>query len=167
MSYELIDEKRNIWGCRLGDLTFDIAMEYSANFGPTRTLKDLNAKVEFNTGRIVLNMDNSRYTQNRFNAITFLEADKDEREAMIRSNPEDDFLKGMQRIADAREALWAKEITNNYIVCDQNYEPNPFILDRIAKQNPRALAALYEYGFIQGKRAERARRKKAKRKSPL
>lgn len=167
MSYTLIDEKRNIWGCKLEDLTFDIAMEYSAKFGPTRTLKDLNAQVEFNTGRIILNMDNSRYTQNRFNAIAFLEADKDEREAMIRSNPGDSFLKCMQEIVDAREALWAKEITSNYIVCDQNYEPNNFIIDRIVKQNPRALEALYEYGFIQGKRAERARRKKANKKSPL
>lgn len=159
MAYTLIDEKRNIWGCRLGDLTFDIAMKYSAKFGPTRTLKDLNAQIEFNTGRIILNMDNSRYTQNRFNAIAFLEANKAEREAMIKSNPDDPFFKCMQEIVDAREALWIKEITRNYIVCDKNYEPNDFIIDRLVRSNPNAFHALYEYGFIQGKRAERTRRK--------
>lgn len=160
MAYTLIDEKRNIWGCRLGDLSFDTAKEYLEIYGETRTLKDLNAYVEIETGRIILNMDNSRYMQNVFDAIAFLEADKAKRDAMIECKPENEkFLRCMRKALAIREALYFKRITKNYPVWDDNYEPNEVVIDHLVKSNPRAFYALYEYGFIQGKRAERARKK--------
>lgn len=84
MSYLLIDEKENIWSCKLEDLTIGLAESFIHQFKGDK-LGTLTLFYDSINDRVVLNSDNPNYAYNLKLVTNYLKATKTKR-ADFRAN---------------------------------------------------------------------------------
>ena len=164
--YEVIDKRLNIKACSTNDLTYDDIQSPLKAFYGKRILNNMTVFCRSSTGEIIVNKDNQHFEDVLEVVTKYLGADDVKREEykfILRSN----FTKDIIDIVDI--ALEYRKKIDFIDMLDHNEVPIEFIptelcfsaINRFKWGLDDLSIALYKYGFIQGKRAERKRRKKA------
>lgn len=163
MKYKDIDEKKGISCCRLNDLiTKQVAVS------PERESTVISSLILFydpEGQKIVLNRDNPNYNLYLTLAEKYLVASPEKRRELAEKIKSED-LKEAIRILDVaieeRESAKILSIIDKMPAFAKEYGLNVRVLATLWRKNPDPLICLHQafaYGFIQGKRMERARRK--------
>ena len=163
MNYEVIDEEQKIAACHIADLTIEQTVSMLKQWEAGAKIGSLTLFYDEQTGYVVLNKDNKRYHTLLGVTREILKADKKNREELERKAPPVIFsvgsLETVLKIAvSKREVLEELEKVGKQGVEKQSFE----VLEAIWKKSPDMfrMAQSYAYGVMQGKRKERAKRKK-------
>lgn len=160
MAYKLLDEKRNIWGCRLEEIPFSRLRHITDTWGddPVNSITFFGE----NDGRIIMNMSHKDFTDNLETFKVFLDASEKTKRIICNEYPENENFMVLQEVVHRREALEIQDLVDfNFTSSKASYSyPNYYFMKLIERKPGRMpLSYMYIYGYIQGKRAERARRK--------
>lgn len=158
--YEVINEELGIKACGLADLTAEQVSHFLGLWEEGAKIGALTAFVENDT--LVLNKNNKMYAAYRDIAEAYMGAD-DERRKEIRKNCQipqmDETFDLMEKCLESRKV--SKELLkaeNNVILNDSSW----MVLYGIRRRYDfmRAVSIAFRYGVMQGKRAERAKKKR-------
>ena len=161
--YEVINEKLGIKGCGLGDLTAEQANHFLGQWEEGATIGTLTLFYNDKTGDIVLNKDNAQYEFYLELAEGYLGASEENREEFREKCPESvrETLTVLENCLRAR--IVNKEffkVEHSPIPCDLPRTVLHEFLNR-SKQYPLfAVLNAFKYGVMQGKKIERAKRKR-------
>lgn len=168
MAYTLIDEKRNIWGCRLEQLPFSKLKHITDTWGddPVNSIVFFGEKEDDGDDiRIVMNMSSEDFENDLGVFQVFMDASKRTRAAILDEYPDSEYLHALNEVLFKREALKISRIIkyNTHVNIKGFISPHRGYFD-LLKKEPFAVALYraYTYGFALGKKSERARRKQAK-----
>lgn len=176
MSYEIINENLGVYSCNVSDLTLEQTKHFLELWNDGSTIGSVTVFFD-NTGRIVINKDHKKFEAYREIIVDYLILPTDQRE-LLRDlakakkaksiievfNVLDSALIYRHKIAEdkAKVELFEpikKILEHSYVPCDKELDMIDLIYTN-SYDRYMARLDLYQYGFIQGKRAERARRKK-------
>lgn len=160
MNYEVIDEEQKIAACHIADLTIEQTVSMLKQWEAGAKIGSLTLFYDEQTGYVVLNKDNKRYHTLLGVTREILKADKKNREELERKAPESllEEITVLKIAASKREVLEELEKVGK-----QGFEKQSFeVLEAIWKKSPDMFGMVqsYTYGVMQGKRKERAKRKK-------
>lgn len=160
--YEVLDKDLMIEACSIGDLTLDQVERFLRLWGDGSEIKSLTLFLK-NDGTIVLNKDNPNYEHYKELVYICLKGDKETREE-LRNRLSDRFGETLNTIESAIK-LRATDKTIGML--KYNFvEPEGIsygVLKKIFDSYDSDVFGLYKVltlGYILGKRADRARRKK-------
>ena len=162
MGYQIVNEKLNIAACSLSDLTIEQAAHFLKQWKYGAKLKELTLFFEHDTGLLVLNKDNPQYNTYLELAEGYMTLDEAQRVKLRKQAPESlrETIYVLDKCLEVRQFLKIKmAMEKTADACQYDYA-----LSRIrceAGDEIELLSKAYSYGLIQGKRAERARRKSA------
>ena len=166
MSYEVIDEEQKIAACNVADLTASQAVSFFKANGADKKIGDFAFFWRKTNGMVVLNKDNPEYEDWLRWVKAWLQFPKSERLKMEQA-VEPRFKRDAERLntcADRREALEEHERLQKHYVDGSAVDVLELIYERSEKrqgfQEYELLMKAYTYGVMQGKRKERARRKR-------
>lgn len=159
--YEVINEELGIKACGLADLTAEQVAHFLGLWEDGARIGTLTVFFESETGDLVLNKDNEMYDTYRDLAENYMSASSEVRRKLQENCPVSmkETLRVMESCLKSRRI--EKEIfraRNNEIAS----EPSRLILNEIFKRYdlPTAVCVAFGYGMMQGKRIERAKRKR-------
>ena len=161
MSYQIVNEKLNIATCSLSDLTIEQATGFLKQWEYGAKLKELTLFFEHDTGRLVLNKDNPQYNTYLELAEGYLVLDEAQRVKKRKQAREclRETIYVLDNCLEARQFLDVKTAMEKTAdACQYGYA-----LRRIrceAADEIDLLSKAYSYGLIQGKRAERTKRRR-------
>lgn len=160
MNYEVIDAEQRIAVCHIKDLTAETVAMFLRQWEQGATIGNLTLFYDRARDYVVLNKDNKRYPKLLELTEEFLTADKAKQEELKEKAPKSvqEEVTILKQAAEKREIQ--KEIK---IIKAQTINlDKENVLEAIWMQAPDVLGILqaYSYGIMQGKRAERARRKR-------
>ena len=161
MAYKMENEELQIASCSIADLTMEQVQHFLKQWHPGDSIGTLTLFFDNETGLLVLNRDNNNYETYEDIVEAYLKASKEEQEEIIEKAP-----KGLEETFTVlnncikcrtigREIERALKNTIDDIVEDE-------VLMEIYKKydNSVAVACIaFRYGVMQGKRAERAKKK--------
>lgn len=160
--YEVLDEELMMEACSIGDLTLDQVERFLRLWGDGHEIKSLTLFLK-NDGTVVLNKDNSRYEFYREIVHKFLEADEEERKEIRNSSPDS----ALETLNTIESAIKLRATNKTMEMLKYNFvEPEGIsygVLKKIFDSYDSDVSGLYKIltlGYILGKRAERARRRK-------
>lgn len=175
MSYQLINKELGIYSCSIEDATGEWYGIYTDTWYEGFKLNDLKIYYNPKTDRITLIKDSKLFESYKKITESYLELNYADRENCYKeSNTES--IKGLFRVLDAalkhREKQKKEEQLNIKLkeikgLLGKQYD-TPYCLfeeitsiydDRPEGSKSLSLIDVYNYGFIQGKRAERAKKK--------
>lgn len=160
MNYEVIDEEQKIAACHIADLTIEQTASMLKQWEAGAKIGSLTLFYDERTGYVVLNRDNKRYHTLLGVTKEILRADKKNREALERKAPESllEEITVLKEAVSKREVLEELEKISRQVFERQSFE----VLEAIWRKSPDmfGMAQSYTYGVMQGKRKERARRKR-------
>lgn len=174
MAFEVIDKKLRIYSCSIGDLTVDQAVSMLALWEKGAQISSLTCFYDASRCGIVLNRDNRDFDMYCKMAKAYLGADEKKRNRLDKklhgfSNKSVlEVLQVFKHALSHREIDMELFILRNFDFDEAGFYMHPEIRKRIKEKNKgdvnfgmdSCILEGYEYGFIQGKRAERARRKR-------
>ena len=165
MKYEIVNEKLNIKACTIGDLTFEQVRSFLEARNDGSSISTLTAFIDEEDEALVLNKDDKRYDLYLAMCEKYLST-TDEKRTNFREKSKDnphfntvcllDKLIEMRRVGEIMKMLGNQK---------EKYADYPkHVFDGIIKKYDFSderfhMWKAYTYGIIQGKRAERARRK--------
>lgn len=159
--YEVINEELGIKACGLADLTAEQVSHFLGLWEDGARIGTLTVFFESETGDLVLNKDNEMYDTYRDLAENYMSASSEVRRELQENCPTSmkETLRVMESCLKSRRI--EKELfraRNNEITS----EPSRLILNEIFKRYdlPTAVCVAFRYGMMQGKRMERAKRKR-------
>ena len=161
MSYEIINEELKIAACNIGDLTLGMTRAILKNWSDGISIEELTVFTDNVSGYLVLNKGFRYYDLLLTTAEKYLVADVEERRK-IRNEAPDCFKCSIDVIQKFRvEKIISREISHasRGYICDRDRRIINEITDREANDYIKAIKA-FRYGMMQGKRAERAKKKK-------
>lgn len=168
MSYELINEDLGVYSCNILDLTLEEACYFTELWNDGSSIESLTV---FNDtdGRIVINKDHKQFETFKKMVLDYMQLTEEEREeieASIKSESIksifriiDNVLKYRERKKEDEEFAYLKKMLEQ-----QSYfwDANKTIQRLYNSYEPGlecfGLCNIYNYGVIQGKRAERAKK---------
>lgn len=159
--YEIINEELKIAACNIGDLTLGMTQAILKNWSDGISIDELTLFTDNASGYLVLNKGFEHYDLLLATAERFLVADAEEREEIKDKAPE--CFKAS--IAVMQKFRVQKIINREIFRASRGYIYNRDmrIVTEIVEREPSkygtALKA-FRYGMMQGKRAERAKKKK-------
>ena len=168
MKYNLVNKELRIFSCSVSDLTMQQVNSFLEQWNHDAKIGELTLFYEKKTDSLVLNRDNKNYDTYLEIAEAYLKLDDEKLEDLPTQGlggmeETIDLLQqcrqrrkalqvlkilefhGMKGFAGTKECAVFKELITRF----NNREDLPFLLSHI-----------FNYGFIQGKRVERARRRK-------
>lgn len=160
MSYNVIDKQLGIYSCSIKDLTVREAACFLEQWEDGATLSDLT--LFLSEGRLVINEDNTGFNQYVELARIYLQA-SDKKCEQIQQSASVEMEESLRILKHYREKQVLRE--NLRILGKQPVAAYDNALVSIARESSaKSWFALvnncYNWGVIQGKRSERAKRKK-------
>ena len=160
--YEVINAELGIKACGLADLTAEQVNHFLGLWEDGAKIGTLTVFFESETGDLVLNKDNEMYDTYRELAHTYMGASPECRKEIWKNCPVpqvSETLKVMENCLKFRKT--EKELfraRSNYIT----NKPSRMILSEIQKRYDLAgaVSVAFRYGIMQGKRMERAKKKR-------
>lgn len=160
--YEIIDKNLMVEACNTGDLTLDQVERFLRSWGDGSEIRSLTLFLK-NDGTVVLNKDNPQYKFYKRLAHSFLECNEERRKEL-----HDEFSDCCGETLNTLESAIKLRATNKTMeMLKYNLvEPegiNYGVLKKIFDSYSSDVFGLYKVltlGYILGKRAERARRKR-------
>lgn len=161
MSYEVISKENMIEACNVGDLTLDQVQSFLRLWGDNSSIATLTLFLK-KDGTVVLNKDNKEYEFYKELSCKYLNSSDEKREVFKEKAPECyretlNTLESALKTRKTNELL--KVLKYNFAEVDNiSYG----ILQKVFEDyESRAMGffKIFTLGYIQGKRAERARRK--------
>ncbi|WP_455717157.1 hypothetical protein [Anaerosporobacter sp.] len=160
--YKMINEELRIASCKLGDLTMEQTQSILAQFKGD-VLSTLTGFYTRGDDLFVINSENSDYDFYLLTAESYLSANDEERAAIkkkILSQGIKEFLSLLDITVNYRKTLQLKLMTGN-MPTEDYINAIPILRDlNIMRNSDFKEMNAFMYGYIMGKRAERARRKK-------
>lgn len=162
--YEVIDEKLNLFACNIADLTVGQINCMLKLFGDNSAIGTLTLFYDRDCGRIVLNKDHAKYEFYLDLCREYLVADEDARAKVYEKCESKEIIEALSVLNDAIGDIKVKKIMD-MLKMQQSIPDGYGIGIRLVKELEKlddffSIARAYKYGIIQGKRMERARRKK-------
>lgn len=161
MSYEIIDKKLKIEACNIGDLTLDQMNGFLRLWDDGSTIDTLTLFLK-KDGTVVLNKDNKNYGFYKELVFKFLKSNDDEKEILCEKMSKccSETLKVFHRACSIRKTdeLFRILDYNFAIVEGVSFDVLEKILCSYGGEG-YGLHKIFTLGYIEGKRAERARRK--------
>lgn len=157
MAYEVINEKLKVEACRIGDLTMDQVESFLKLWGDGEKIETLTL-FSRRDGTIVLNRDNKNYPYYKDIVEAYLEFDEDTRKKMEVPEGARETLRVLDRAIEQRKLIEVLDMLKYSYIGEVPRE----IIQSIFQKYDSGLIGLcrvFIYGVIEGKRAERARRK--------
>lgn len=157
MAYEVINEKLKVEACRIGDLTMDQVESFLKLWGDGEKIETLTL-FSRRDGTIVLNRDNKNYPYYKDIVEAYLEFDEDTRKKMEVPEGARETLRVLDRAIEQRKLIEVLDMLKYSYIGEVPRE----IIQSIFQKYDSGLIGLCQvfiYGVIEGKRAERARRK--------
>ena len=154
MAYEVINEKLKVEACRIGDLTMDQVESFLKLWGDGEKIETLTL-FSRRDGTIVLNRDNKNYKDI---VEAYLEFDEDTRKKMEVPEGARETLRVLDGAIEQRKLIEVLDMLKYSYIGEVPRE----IIQSIFQKYDSGLIGLCQvfiYGVIEGKRAERARRK--------
>lgn len=177
MSYELINKDLNIWSCSISDLTIEEVNCFLSQWGKEDKISSLTIFHVPTDDKLVINRDTKAF--NTYVKLTqnYLIFDDEERAAYKKALSEEEFEKVEARttisefISVLDSAILSRKMKNLINVLGKQ----PCRLDKIkefkylinnsdVKDIYWVMVEIYSYGYIEGIRAERTRRKASTKK---
>lgn len=162
MSYRIENEELQIASCSIADLTVEQIKQVLDQWGEGASLKTLALFLDRENGLLVLNSDNPNFETYKEIAENFISMDKSKRSEAIKKIPES-MKKTMGILNDYIEK---REIDKEIDRASRSDLPpdNCIVINEICRRyhnEPIFIAAqAFSYGLMQGKRMERAKRKR-------
>lgn len=164
--YKIIDEKLHLASCSIADLTIQQVTSFLEQWEHGAHIGGLTLFFDATENLVVLNRDNKNYATYLSIAQEYLKADSEDREKFADEAP-DGLKETIQVLEHASQHIRMqnkyKIIASHHPVVMADSEAGKFIdflLKRHSDLPVIAMSCIYNYGVIQGKRAERARRKR-------
>lgn len=166
MAYELINEELNVWSCCIADLTMEQVNSFLSQWEPGAKIGTLTVfKEEYMPGnwRLVINRDNDKFEQFEKFVPRYLQA-SEEKKAELHEKIilHKSMLQVMDNYLRDRENAAIMEILRHQseAIPDEYYMKASLAFILAQKDKYVGVTRAFEYGFIQGKRCERKRRRK-------
>lgn len=166
--YKIIDEKLRLASCSLSDLTMQQVTYFLEQWEHDAQIGSLTLFYDKGKDLLVLNKDNEYFDSYLGLAEAFLKADREKVQEFIDKIPSEccgtlEILRNTKRYRKIKEELRINDKQEN-AGCNGTYLSDVFN-EIIRKSNGNnypwfLMSQAYTYGVIQGKREERARRKK-------
>lgn len=164
MCYEVINRELKIEACNIGDLTLDQVQRFLRLWGDNSSIITLTMFLK-NDGTVVLNKDNKEYEFYKELSYKFLSSNDEKREMFKEKVPEC-YRETLNTLESALKIRRTKELLRvlkyNFAEVDNiSYG----VLKRIFEDyesGAMGLFKIFTLGYIEGKRAERTRRKEKK-----
>jgi hypothetical protein len=172
MSYEAINQQLGVYSCSIADLTMDQVSSFLGQWNDGSSIGSLTAFYD-NSGNIVINKDRKNYEKLRDFVTAYMEATEEGKNKVIEAfkvngansviTVIDNALLYRSWLAEkkAEDDLWKstkKMLGKQYIPGEKELD----LIDKIyseARDMFSARVDIYNYAFIQGKKAERSRKK--------
>lgn len=168
MKYNLVNKELRIFSCSISDLTIQQAASFLEQWEHGAKIDELTLFYEKETDSLVINQDNKDYKKYLDIAEIYLTLDDDKLQEFSMNMPEGakETVTLLQRCRQRRKTLQMLNIlkyqyvrgfpgTEEYAIFEELKEKN-----KNEHTSPFILSDVFSYGFIEGKRAERARRRK-------
>ena len=168
MKYQMVNEKLNIASCSIADLTLGQVTCILNQFEDDAPIDTLTLFYDKNADIVVLNKDNENFNIYLGLAEAFLKSDRKKAQEFVDEIPSG-CGETLEVLRDAKRARKIKEELRinghqGIVGCDGTYLRDVFNEIRrksVGFSHPMFLMSqAYTYGVIQGKREERARRKR-------
>lgn len=166
MKYKKVNEELRIFSCELSDLTSEQAEHFLRLWEDGATLGMLSLFYDPEEDALVLNRSNRKFSEYLEMAEFVLSANEEELDIFEKSLPDstkETFYvikncKHKRNIKKEIQIIWKQEI-----ICSDT--PEAEVLKKLASDNDSIalLSLVYNYGFIQGKRAERKKHRHLQR----
>ncbi len=163
MAYKMENEELQIASCSIADLTMEQAQQFTEQWGDSSGIETLTLFYEKETGFLVLNKDNGKYGMYKEIAEAFLSTSKSGRRELMEKAP--DGMRETLRILDSciRDRTIMRDVfrAKKGVILDDDMDVLGEIYSR-CKDGEFAISLMhaFNYGVMQGKRAERLRKKK-------
>lgn len=173
MSYQVINEQLGIQSCDIEDLSEETKAEYAKNY-ENEKIETLTMIYNPTTDILTLNHNHKDFELFKLVAETYLDVSEEERRILRENIPDSisETIQMLDKVLKMRLRIHADEIALeiNKMIDRQKIGPyvNQYpIIEELRKINKNRDDSLIEYapfmfGYIQGIRAERARRKKVR-----
>lgn len=170
MCYSMLNEKLRIQACNTKDLALDTKKEYEEQFNGGK-IESLTFFYDPRSDVITINLDNERHEFYNYIIVNYLEFDEDKRKRMkeeVSSRSLSKTLDLIDTVVKRRETLKKDNEARRIIKMLQAQGMDTFlnamdILDAFERVDKHYYSFrdydAFMYGYIEGKRAERARRK--------
>lgn len=161
MSYEIINEELKIAACNIGDLTLGMTQAILKNWPDGISIEELTLFTDNVSGYLTLNKEFKYYDLLLSTAGKYLIADVEERKE-IRDKAPECLKSSIAVIQKFRvEKIISREISHasRGYICNRDRRIINEITDRETSEYMKVINA-FRYGMMQGKRAERAKKKK-------
>lgn len=169
MSYEVVNEKLGIMSCCIEDLTAKQIDSFYAKLGENMKIETLAVFYDSEGQNVVLNRNNPQYDSYLQFTEAYLEADPESRVEAVKML-KSERLKSISEVLDV--AIEERDCTKMMLILGKTpvsifrYGLNGKIFKELIQKEPDRIWNMYQafvYGVIQGKRAERKRRKEGKK----
>ena len=157
MAYEVINEDLKVEACGIGDLTLSQIESFLKLCGDGEKIETLTLFSK-QDGTIVLNRDNKNYQYFKDIVEAYLEFDEETRKSMEVPEGARETLRVLDRAIERRKLIEVFDILKYSYISEVPCE----IIQSIFQKYDSGLIGLCQvfiYGVIEGKRAERAKRK--------
>lgn len=162
--YELINEEYRIASCRIGDLSGEQAAAMLEQFGGSR-LATLTVFYDQGEDMLVLNREHRYYEQHRRIVELYMQSPEEAQE-LFDGQGESKPIEELRHVLDS--CILARHNSREMFILGRHkvytdYDITYSMLQAIRKNHgnygePWLMYMVYQYGVIQGKRADRARR---------
>lgn len=161
MKYQMVNEELQIASCSIADLTAKQAQQFTEQWGEDASLGTLTLFYEPSNGLLVLNRDNKHYNKYKDIAECYLSGNDKQRKELRNKAPES-MQETLQVLETCANSVFAKKeifrARNNFI---RDETSRKVVEEIIRNYDPYVIGMMaFRYGMMQGKRAERARKKK-------
>lgn len=164
--YKSINEELRIFSCSVSDLTVQQVVSFLEQWEHGAKIGELTLFYEKETDSLVINQDNKSYKKYLDIAESYLTLDDDKMQEFFTNIPEGmkETVALLQRCRQRMKVLQILNILKyqHVIGCPGTEEHAVFkeLKEKNKDEYIFLLSDVFSYGFIQGKRAERARRRK-------
>ena len=168
MKYNLVNKELRIFSCSVSDLTVQQVVSFLEQWEHGAKIGELTLFYEKETDSLVINQDNKDYKKYLAIAEIYLTLDDDKLQEFSMNMPEGmkETVALLQRCRERRKALQILNILKYQYVIGCPGTEEYAVFKELKEKNkdedafPFILSDVFSYGFIEGKRAERARRRK-------
>lgn len=167
MSFEVVNEELRIASCGLADLTLRQVSSFLEQWGKGASIGELTLYYDRSLDQLVINRDNKHYSQYLKIAEAYLSLDRESQKAAKKAMPEtmDEAVKVLDGCVRYRHGKAEREISRyDELIGFSGTEEGDFFEEaerRYRGSMIMIMSCIYNYGVRQGKRMERARRRKA------
>lgn len=170
LRYKIINEELKVYSCQIGNLPIEQAKELFKRYDEDFTLADITVFYDENERVIVINSDSQYYDICKDLVITYLRVDEEKRKKVKEEAGDIELVAGITKVLD--NALLDMEFKRNMSILMQqkqikeDFTSTRCVLLELQKRREQygtlyVLYLAFLYGFMNGKKTERAKRRKA------